>query len=210
MKTYEVRVKNINDEIVTMAIEEESLSAAQSKCREIALEVLDDNNKNCEISSDNNESMHVNRNTNKYLIITIVSIGIILGVLLNISSALTRDRIVGLVAFATDERKCFNYYKDDDYFKDPDSAYIDSSTILTKKNDKEELKLYYPHILDKKSSFNSIIEVNVFAKNSMGGYVSDKIECPLGDKYNLFDDMEIKMATYHIEKYAYQHKTRKH
>ena len=48
MKTYEVRVKNINDEIVTMAIEEESLSAAQSKCREIGLEVLDDNNKNCE------------------------------------------------------------------------------------------------------------------------------------------------------------------
>jgi TPR repeat protein len=91
-----------------------------------------------------------------------------------------KDKVVGLITFSSAERQCFNYYKDN--FKDADTAYIKGSSILTKKTGLEIMGGNPYEIYEK---FDSYVVVNVQAKNSMGGYGSELIKCPLVD--NRFD-----------------------
>lgn len=124
--------------------------------------------------------------------LTIVSL--VLGLFWVVAPALMKDKVVGVITFASTGRQCFNYYKNEkDYFKDPDSAYIESSRILTKKDDKEELS-QYPVVLED-DKYDSVVQIKVRARNSMGGYVSDNIYCPLSS--GKFD--EIQQSLYFTE-----------
>lgn len=90
-----------------------------------------------------------------------------------------KDKIIGLLTFASNERQCFNYYKNDkDYFKDPDSAYIVSSVILEKSyNGNSD---HHEHLEELKDLiYDSILRLKVRARNSIGGYATDNIDCPL-------------------------------
>lgn len=85
-----------------------------------------------------------------------------------------KDKLVGLAKFATDERKCFNFYKND--FVDPDSAYVTHSFIWTKKDELSSGSEYADRAYQK---YEAMINVEVFAKNNMGGYVKEYVTCPL-------------------------------
>ncbi|MGA7179246.1 MAG: hypothetical protein WBX11_06630 [Thiobacillaceae bacterium] len=78
-----------------------------------------------------------------------------------LAPANVRDRAIGLLTFASSERQCFNYHKKD--FNDPDSAYVDSSYVSTRKIENERV----------------LLRVKVKAKNLMGGYVTEYVECAL-------------------------------
>ena len=57
----------------------------------------------------------------KYVVIVT---SILLGLFWVVAPALMKDKVVGLITFASTGRQCFNYYKNEkDFFKDPDSAY---------------------------------------------------------------------------------------
>ena len=117
--------------------------------------------------------------TKNILIICLTVTGLIFGLFWVTAPALMKDKVIGLATFASAERKCFNYYKHkNDYFKDPDSAYIESSRILTKEANLSELGKYGSLFL-KNDEYISVVEINVYSKNSMGGYGKDKIYCPL-------------------------------
>jgi hypothetical protein len=117
---------------------------------------------------------------NIVIISSLIIASLLLGLFWVVAPANMKDKVVGLISFASADRLCFNYYKNEkDYFKDPDSAYIESSRILTKKDDKEELR-QYPVVL-KEEEYDSVVQIKVRAHNSMGGYVSDNIYCPLNN-----------------------------
>lgn len=64
----------------------------------------------------------------------VISASLLFGLFWVIAPAHMKDKVVGLITFANTDRQCFNYYKEEEhYFNDPDSAYIESSRILTKK-----------------------------------------------------------------------------
>lgn len=88
--------------------------------------------------------------------------------------AYLKDRIRGVVTFATDERRCFSFHKDD--FKDPETAYVESSYVWTKANETKSSQYYTDPVFTK---YDAVIKVKVRAKNAMGGYVSEHVECPL-------------------------------
>ena len=44
-----------------------------------------------------------------------------------------KDKLIGVATFASNERQCFNFHKDD--FTDPDSAYLVSSFVWTKQDE---------------------------------------------------------------------------
>jgi len=212
MNTHEVIVKNVKGEIVTMAIEAESLSDAQSKCRDLGLEVLvsSSDNKSIDRQANNNSSPHRKNSTSSYLylMIGIVVIGILFGLFWSASSPLTKDKVIGLVTFNTIERECFNFYKNEDnYFKDPDSAYIDSSTILTIEHDKDALILKHPYLFKNDAVSeevvppHSVILVKVYAKNGLGGYVHSEISCPI---FSYYSSMTSSMAAYSTMKLSYE------
>ena len=115
---------------------------------------------------------------NIIIIASLTIISLILGLFWVIAPAPMKDKVIGLVTSLSAERQCFNYYKDDkQYFTDPDSAYIESSRLLTKESNIDELSKY-PVAL-KYKYFDSVLEIKVLAHNSLGGYVSDYIHCPL-------------------------------
>ena len=120
----------------------------------------------------------------KYVVIVT---SILLGLFWVVAPALMKDKVVGLITFASTGRQCFNYYKNEkDFFKDPDSAYIENSLIWTKKDNAEELRDHQGIIeIDKVltiKQYDSVVQVKVRAHNSMGGYASEDIYCPLVDK----------------------------
>lgn len=118
----------------------------------------------------------------KIWVIALTIIGFLFGMFWVIAPALMKDKVIGLITSGNPDRQCFNYYKNEEnYFKDPDSAYIESSRILPKSTTyKDEYPFNLEHLL-KDAEYDSIIEVKVFAHNSMGGYVSDTINCPLSE-----------------------------
>lgn len=114
---------------------------------------------------------------NIVIISSLTVIGLLLSLFWVVAPALMKDKVVGVIAFSSADRRCFNYYKNEkDYFKDPDSAYIESSDIFTKKEDQDKMIHYYPLAFG--MGYDSIVEIKVRARNSMGGYVSDSIYCP--------------------------------
>lgn len=91
-----------------------------------------------------------------------------------------KDKVVGIFSSGSDERKCFNFYKDD--FKDPSSAYFVNSYIWSKENELKYSKPNYDPIFDK---YDSILRVEAQAKNGFGAYGPVHVECPLVDgKFN--------------------------
>lgn len=85
-----------------------------------------------------------------------------------------KDKLIGIVQFTTDERQCFNLYKDD--FTDPDSAYVSDSFVWSKQDEIKTGTEYPDPVYDK---YDATITVEVFAKNRMGGYVKEYVKCPL-------------------------------
>lgn len=136
-----------------------------------------------------------------------ILVSVLFGFFWVVAPAPMKDKVVGLITFASVERQCFNYYKnEDDYFKDPDSAYIQSSKILTKKDNYRELKQYVLPPRDKtegriKGNYDSVVVVRVMSKNSMGGYGGDDIYCALDD--GRFDGFQ-----YLLDKSAYESRLR--
>jgi len=108
-------------------------------------------------------------------IIIVISIVVLTGAFLLFASAPAKDHLVGLVTFATDERQCFNLYKED--FYDPATAYVEESFVWTKAKEEQMSKpslrnpLYY--------KYDTVLNVKVHAKNRMGGYVVNWLVCPL-------------------------------
>jgi hypothetical protein len=97
--------------------------------------------------------------------------------------------VIGVFTFATDERRCFNFHKKD--FIDPESAYLDSSFIWTKKDEQETAKEHASSVFD---NYEAVLNVKVFARNRMGGYVSNYLECPLVNGH--FDEHAAFMFQY--------------
>jgi hypothetical protein len=120
---------------------------------------------------------------NIIIIASLTIISLILGLFWVVAPTPMKDKIIGLFTFASAERKCFNYYKND-YFKDPDSAYIDSSRILTREHDGVELEQY--PLLDVK--YKSVVQIKVLARNSMGGYAVSDIMCPLEENNTFWEN----------------------
>ena len=83
-----------------------------------------------------------------------------------------KDRAISVVTFATSERQCFNFYKPD--FNDPDSAYVESSYVWSRENAKSVGSDEFTY-----ETYDAVLRVKTRAKNLMGGYGSDVIECPL-------------------------------
>ena len=92
------------------------------------------------------------------------NLGLLIGLLLLaflswvVSPPHIKDKIVGIGTFFTMERQCFNSHKSD--FIDPYSAYEDQEyTLVTE----------------------SLVKLKVRAKNRMGAYIADNVECPILD-----------------------------
>lgn len=117
---------------------------------------------------------------NPMVIVSLIITSLLFGLFWIVAPAYMKDKVVGLITFPSAERQCFNYHKDN--FKDPDTAYIKVSSILTK-NEGMAIMGGNPYEIYEK--FDSYVVVNVQAKNSMGGYGSELIKCPLVD--NRFD-----------------------
>ena len=90
-----------------------------------------------------------------------------------------KDKVVGFSTIGKNDRKCFNYHKE--YFKDPETAYFVDSYIWSKE---DELK--YSKKTDKVfEKYDSVVRVEVQAKNGFGAYGKTYVECPLVDgKFN--------------------------
>lgn len=137
----------------------------------------------------------------KIWVIALTIIGFLFGMFWVIAPALMKDKVIGLITFGNTDRQCFNYYKNEkDYFINPDSAYIESSRILPKSTTyKDEYPFNLEYML-KDEEYDSIIEVKVFAHNSMGGYVSDTINCPLnGNNFSKSNTDKYLLDKYHRE-----------
>lgn len=116
-----------------------------------------------------------------------------------LAPAQTKDKIIGLASFATDERRCFNYHRSS--FVDPESAYVADSYIWTKENELHSMKVVaspgdnIEDMMDQVfKKYDAILRVNAYAKNRMGGYVSETVECPLIDGH--FDEHAAFMYKY--------------
>lgn len=131
----------------------------------------------------------------------VIIASLLFGLFWVVAPANMKDKVVGLVTFASADRLCFNYYKNEkDYFKDPDSAYIESCRILTKTDNKEELR-QYPVVL-KDAKYDSVVQIKVRAHNGMGGYVSDNIYCAINNEYS-FLSFSTSQVIYDIDESRY-------
>jgi len=83
-----------------------------------------------------------------------------------------KDHVIGVVSFASSERQCFNFHKED--FNDPYSAYIESSYVWSRKD--ENGSVGRDSVF---GEYDAVLRIKARAKNKMGGYVSENIECPL-------------------------------
>ena len=129
---------------------------------------------------------------NPVVIATLVISSLMFGLFWVVAPANMKDKVVGVMTFASAERQCFNYHKEN-YFKDPDSAYIENGFIRTK----EEVEINPSAFVE----FDSYVILNVQAKNSMGGYGSELITCPLlNDRF----DRNVQRANdlYNQKRYA--------
>lgn len=199
MKTYNAYVKNGDGEIVTISIEADSLEGVKNKCSELGFDVIGitaDSNIDIEKPADAPIKNSKNSST-KYILIILVT-GALFSSFWSVSSALTKDRLIGAFTFFQADRKCFNYHKSNNYFKNPDSAYIVSSILLTKENNRRELKQNYPHIFSEDYHYPGIVELEVSAMNSMGGYASSKVNCPIPSIWSTSEYMISYMARYRI------------
>lgn len=91
-----------------------------------------------------------------------------------LAPAAIKDRLVGLATFNTDERQCFNLYKE--HLNDPESAYLEKSFVWTKEWE-AKYRGVNPDPIYKK--YDSVLKVQIRAKNRMGGYVDQWVQCPL-------------------------------
>jgi hypothetical protein len=121
--------------------------------------------------------------TNSLVLLAVAVCGALFAIL---APANMKDKLIGVATFATNERQCFNFHKK--YFIDPDSAYFESSYILTRKDKLEsykELNLYTDPAFDK---YEAMLNIQVKAKNHMGGYVTEHVECPIiNGRFNEFE-----------------------
>ena len=104
-------------------------------------------------------------------------IGVIGSLFVILAPANMKDKLIGVATFATNERQCFNFHKK--YFIDPDSAYVDSSYVQSRKEQleiKKSVGFYIDHDFDK---YGAMMYLKVKAKNAMGGYVTENVECPI-------------------------------
>ena len=67
-----------------------------------------------------------------------IPLAIVIILFFTLAPANMKDKLIGLIEFNSDARKCFNFHKED--FIDPDSAYLDSSYVWTKKDELEIMK----------------------------------------------------------------------
>lgn len=109
----------------------------------------------------------------KKIIIAATFIAVAGGVFWLIGPNYQKDKIVGIFTALNTDRKCFNFYKE--YFKDPETAYFVDSYIWSKED-----ALKYSRKLDKVfEKYDSVVRVEVQAKNGFGAYGQLYIECPL-------------------------------
>lgn len=101
-----------------------------------------------------------------------ISIPIIISLFFLLAPPNIKDRAIGVVTFATSERRCFNFYKPE--FNDPNSAYVESSYVWSRENAKSVGSGEFTY-----ETYDAILRVKTRAKNLMGGYGSEVIECPL-------------------------------
>ncbi len=85
-----------------------------------------------------------------------------------------KDKVVGLLTAATDERKCFSFHKNS--LKDPESAYLVDSYTWTKEN---EMKYASGSSSPVFKEYDAVLRVKLQAKNGFGAYGSLTVECPL-------------------------------
>ena len=118
---------------------------------------------------------------NIVIIASLTVISLILGMFWVVAPANMKDKVIGFVTSGNTDRQCFNYYKNKkDYFRYPDSAYMESSYIWTKKDELEFNKQFKlgisPYSIFNK--YDSVVRIKVRAKNAMGDYASINLECP--------------------------------
>lgn len=110
--------------------------------------------------------------TNYLILLAVAVSGTLFAIL---APANIKDKLIGVATFATNERQCFNFHKSD--FNDPDSAYLEDSFIWTKEDELSSVgqalarEAYLKH--------DAILNIKVRAKNRMGAYVQEYVECPL-------------------------------
>ncbi|ASP47130.1 hypothetical protein [Cognaticolwellia beringensis] len=94
-----------------------------------------------------------------------------------------KDKIIGVFTAGQSDRKCFNFHKQ--YYKDPETAYFVDSYVWSKENELSTGTKYPDPAFEK---YDTLIRVEVQAKNGFGAYIKEFIECPLID--GKFDDYE--------------------
>ena len=111
---------------------------------------------------------------------TLTGLVVISGLFFLFAPGLYKDKLVGLATFNSDERKCFNHYKE--ALKNPSSAYLISSYILKK----ETLKGMAKEKLEEEfGEYDAILKVKLQAKNGFGAYGAMYVGCPLvNGKFN--------------------------
>ena len=112
----------------------------------------------------------------KTTFIAILIIALSLGAFFLFAPDYQKDKLVGLVTAGTDERKCFNLYKED--FRDPSTAYLVDSYIWTRE---DELKYLPNNIAPVFEEHEAVLRVSAQAKNGFGAYGQVYLECPLKD-----------------------------
>ena len=112
--------------------------------------------------------------TSLIVLLTVAVSGTLFAIL---APANMKDKMMGVATFATNERQCFNFHKK--YFIDPDSAYLDSSYVQSRKEQlefKKSMGFYIDPDFDK---YGAMMYLQIKARNSMGGYVTENVECPI-------------------------------
>ena len=123
--------------------------------------------------------------TNSLILLALVVIGVLFATL---APAAMKDKLIGLTTFATNERRCFNFHKDD--FNDPDSAYIDHSFISQKDNRSHAFL---------SREYKEMLQVKVRVKNQMGAYDWDYVSCPLVE--GKFDETASRLYKHVLDDY---------
>jgi hypothetical protein len=88
-----------------------------------------------------------------------------------------KDKVLALFTSGTNERQCFDYHKNNrEAFKDPSTAYLSKSYVLTKESDSVLFKEFSGSAFEK---HDSLLIVVAQAKNSYGAYGKSTLKCVL-------------------------------
>jgi len=112
----------------------------------------------------------------KALIATVCVLAVLVGGFFVVAPAYQKDKVIAVFTSGTNARMCFNSYKDE--LKDPDTAYLTGSRKLTK----EQVRKYGADDMDPVyDEYDSILKIEVRAKNGFGAYRKIQRTCPLVD-----------------------------